>query len=93
VIIKQYEEFLHFLGYTRIISRVFLRHTDIKNQCMNLYNGHNLLFFTGIYCCAVFCLIGISIVETIFVNYLKVKAANRGSVETTSTVTGQDGKS
>ncbi|XP_039531165.1 5-hydroxytryptamine receptor 3E-like [Pimephales promelas] len=45
----------------------------------------------GIYCCAVFCLIGMSIVETIFVNYLKVKASNRGSVETTSTVTGQDG--
>jgi len=60
---------------------------------MDLYNGHTVLFFTGIYCCAVFCLIGMSIVETIFVNYLKVKASNRGSVETTSTVTGQDGKS
>ncbi|XP_039531167.1 5-hydroxytryptamine receptor 3A-like [Pimephales promelas] len=45
----------------------------------------------GVYCCAVFCLIGISLLETIFVNYLKAETANRGSVETTSTVSGQDG--
>jgi len=57
---------------------------------MDLYNGHTVLFFTGIFHRG---LIGMSIVETIFVNYLKVKASNRGSVETTSTVTGQDGKS
>ncbi|XDV14185.1 hypothetical protein PO909_002364 [Leuciscus waleckii] len=44
----------------------------------------------GVYCCAVFCLIGISIVETIFVNYLKAKGAKKRSVETTSTVSGQD---
>ncbi|XDV14184.1 hypothetical protein PO909_002363, partial [Leuciscus waleckii] len=45
----------------------------------------------GIYCCAVFCLIGISIVEIILVNYLKAKGAKKSSVETTSTVSGQDG--
>ncbi|XDV14191.1 hypothetical protein PO909_002369, partial [Leuciscus waleckii] len=45
----------------------------------------------GIYCCAVFCLIGISILETILVNYLKAKGAKKSSVETTSTVSGQDG--
>jgi len=60
---------------------------------MDLYNVHTVLFFTGVYCCAVFCLIGISLLETIFVNYLKAETANRGSVETTSTVSGQDGKS
>ncbi|KAK7168429.1 hypothetical protein R3I94_002488 [Phoxinus phoxinus] len=45
----------------------------------------------GIYCSAIFCLIGISIVETILVNYLKSKGAKRRSVETTSTVSDQDG--
>ncbi|XP_048008566.1 5-hydroxytryptamine receptor 3A-like [Megalobrama amblycephala] len=46
----------------------------------------------GVYCCAIFCLIGISIVETIFVNFLKTKAAEKRSVETTAavTVTGRD---
>ncbi|XP_077086753.1 5-hydroxytryptamine receptor 3A-like isoform X3 [Siphateles boraxobius] len=44
----------------------------------------------GIYCLAIFCLIGISIVETIFVNYLKAKGAKKKSVETTSTDSGSD---
>ncbi|XP_077086740.1 5-hydroxytryptamine receptor 3A-like isoform X2 [Siphateles boraxobius] len=45
----------------------------------------------GIFCLAIFCLIGISIMETIFVNYLKAKGAEKKSVETTSTDSGSDG--
>ncbi|XP_048040245.1 5-hydroxytryptamine receptor 3B-like [Megalobrama amblycephala] len=44
----------------------------------------------GVYCCAIFCLITISMVETIFVNFIMVKGAEKGSVETTAAVTGQD---
>ncbi|KTF81724.1 hypothetical protein cypCar_00024308, partial [Cyprinus carpio] len=46
----------------------------------------------GIYCSGIFILIGISILETILVNFLKAKGAEKISVETTATVTGQDGK-
>ena len=49
-------------------------------------------FFTGVYCCAIFCIIGISVLETILVNYLKAKGAKKRSVETTAAVSGQDGK-
>uniref|UniRef100_A0A8C1S8H1 5-hydroxytryptamine receptor 3A-like n=1 Tax=Cyprinus carpio TaxID=7962 RepID=A0A8C1S8H1_CYPCA len=44
----------------------------------------------GIYCSGIFILIGISILETILVNFLKAKGAEKISVETTATVTGQD---
>ncbi|XDV14092.1 hypothetical protein PO909_002308 [Leuciscus waleckii] len=44
----------------------------------------------GIYCSVIFCLIAISMVESILVNFLKVKGAEKRSVETTSTVNGQD---
>ncbi|ROL54739.1 5-hydroxytryptamine receptor 3C [Anabarilius grahami] len=44
----------------------------------------------GIYCCAVFCLITISMVETIFVNFIMAKGAKMRSVETTAAVTGRD---
>ncbi|XP_067309263.1 5-hydroxytryptamine receptor 3A-like [Pseudorasbora parva] len=47
----------------------------------------------GVYCGAVFCLMSISIVETVFVNYLMAKGAEKRSVETTATVSGQYGKS
>ncbi|XP_067285195.1 5-hydroxytryptamine receptor 3A-like [Pseudorasbora parva] len=43
----------------------------------------------GVYCGAVFCLMSISIVETVFVNYLMAKGAEKRSVETTATVSGQ----
>lgn len=55
--------------------------------------SHSLLFFTGIYCCGIFCLIGISILETILVNFLKSKGAEMRSVEKTAAVSGRDGKS
>ncbi|XP_067280280.1 5-hydroxytryptamine receptor 3A-like [Pseudorasbora parva] len=44
----------------------------------------------GVYCGAVFCLMSISIVETVFVNYLMAKGAEKRSVETTATVSGQE---
>ncbi|CAM4420548.1 unnamed protein product [Leuciscus chuanchicus] len=45
----------------------------------------------GVYCCGIFCLIGISILETILVNYLMAKGAeSRSLVETTAAVTGCD---
>ncbi|XP_059406008.1 5-hydroxytryptamine receptor 3A-like [Carassius carassius] len=44
----------------------------------------------GIYCSAIFSLIGISILETILVNLLKAKGAEKRSVETTAAITGQD---
>ncbi|XDV14093.1 hypothetical protein PO909_002309, partial [Leuciscus waleckii] len=45
----------------------------------------------GVYCTGIFCLIGLSIVETIFVNYLMAKGAeSRSLVETTAAVTGCD---
>ncbi|XP_016111812.1 5-hydroxytryptamine receptor 3A-like, partial [Sinocyclocheilus grahami] len=44
----------------------------------------------GIFCSGIFILIGISILETILVNFLKAKGAEKISVETTATVTGQD---
>ncbi|XP_058626438.1 5-hydroxytryptamine receptor 3A-like isoform X1 [Onychostoma macrolepis] len=47
----------------------------------------------GVYCSVIFSLIGISILETILVNFLMVRAAERrsvASVETTSAVTGRD---
>ncbi|XP_039509906.1 5-hydroxytryptamine receptor 3A-like [Pimephales promelas] len=44
----------------------------------------------GVYCGVIFCLIGISIMETIFVNYLKYQAAKKRSVETTADLTGRD---
>ncbi|KAL1277530.1 hypothetical protein QQF64_024203 [Cirrhinus molitorella] len=45
----------------------------------------------GVYCSAIFILIGISILETILVNLLKAKG--KRSVETTAAVTGPNGKS
>ncbi|KAK9978253.1 hypothetical protein ABG768_020012 [Culter alburnus] len=44
----------------------------------------------GIYCSVIFCLIGISIMETILVNFLMAKGAKRSAVDTTAAVTGQD---
>ncbi|KAK2915841.1 hypothetical protein Q8A67_000215 [Cirrhinus molitorella] len=44
----------------------------------------------GIYYSVIFILIGISILETILVNLLKAKGAEKRSVETTATVTDQD---
>ncbi|XP_039523136.1 5-hydroxytryptamine receptor 3A-like [Pimephales promelas] len=42
------------------------------------------------YCCAVFCLIGIGILETCFVNFLMTRGDEKRSAETTSTVSGRD---
>ncbi|XP_056117895.1 5-hydroxytryptamine receptor 3A-like [Rhinichthys klamathensis goyatoka] len=42
------------------------------------------------YCCAVFCLIGIGILETFLVNCLMARGAEKRSAETTSTVSGRD---
>ncbi|CAM4419905.1 unnamed protein product [Leuciscus chuanchicus] len=44
----------------------------------------------GVFCCVIFFLIGISILETILVNYLSIKGAEKRSVETKAAVTGQD---
>ncbi|CAM4420094.1 unnamed protein product [Leuciscus chuanchicus] len=44
----------------------------------------------GVFCGVTFCLIGISILETFFVNYLMAKGAEKRSVETTAAVSGQD---
>ncbi|RXN14043.1 5-hydroxytryptamine receptor 3A-like protein [Labeo rohita] len=44
----------------------------------------------GIYCSVVFSLIGISILETIFVTFLMDKGAEKRSVENTAAVSGQD---
>ncbi|XP_077086692.1 5-hydroxytryptamine receptor 3A-like [Siphateles boraxobius] len=45
----------------------------------------------GVYCTGIFCLIGISIVETILVNFLMARGAeSRSLVETTAAVSGQD---
>ncbi|XP_026064735.1 5-hydroxytryptamine receptor 3A-like [Carassius auratus] len=46
----------------------------------------------GIYCSAIFSLIGISILETILVNLLKAKGAEKRSVETTAAITCQYSK-
>ncbi|KAK7174167.1 hypothetical protein R3I93_001377 [Phoxinus phoxinus] len=43
----------------------------------------------GVYCCAVFCLIGIGLLETFLVNVM-TRGAEKRSVETTSTVSGRD---
>jgi len=49
--------------------------------------------FTGVYCSGIFCLIGISILETIIVNYLMAKGSeSRSAVENTDAATGCDGK-
>ncbi|RXN35013.1 coiled-coil domain-containing protein 130 [Labeo rohita] len=50
----------------------------------------------GVYCSVIFSLIGISILETILVNFLMTRGAERrstASVETTAVVTGRDGNS
>ncbi|XP_048008242.1 5-hydroxytryptamine receptor 3A-like isoform X2 [Megalobrama amblycephala] len=44
----------------------------------------------GIYCCGIFCLIGISILETILVNFLKTKGDKMRSLEKTAAVSGRD---
>ncbi|XP_016328520.1 5-hydroxytryptamine receptor 3A-like [Sinocyclocheilus anshuiensis] len=44
----------------------------------------------GIYCSVIYSLIGISILETILVNLLKAKGAEKRSVETTAAITGRD---
>ncbi|XP_042577278.1 5-hydroxytryptamine receptor 3A [Cyprinus carpio] len=44
----------------------------------------------GIYCSVIFSLIGISILETILVNLLKAKGAEKRSVDTTAAITGQN---
>ncbi|XP_048008590.1 5-hydroxytryptamine receptor 3A-like isoform X2 [Megalobrama amblycephala] len=44
----------------------------------------------GVYCCVIFCLIGISMVETILVNFMMVKGAEKKSVEITAAVTGRE---
>ncbi|XDV14095.1 hypothetical protein PO909_002311 [Leuciscus waleckii] len=44
----------------------------------------------GVFCCAVFCLIGIGLLETFLVNYLMARGAEKRSVKTTSTVSGRD---
>lgn len=49
--------------------------------------------FTGVYCSVIFSLIGISILETIVVNFMMARGAESRSVETTAAVTGRDGKS
>jgi hypothetical protein len=50
--------------------------------------------FAGVYCTGIFCLIGMSILETILVNCLMAKGSeSRSAIETTAAVTGRDGKS
>ncbi|KAK7174168.1 hypothetical protein R3I93_001378 [Phoxinus phoxinus] len=47
----------------------------------------------GVYCSVIFSLIGISILETILVNFLMARGAESRPVETTAAVSGRDGKS
>ncbi|CAM4420611.1 unnamed protein product [Leuciscus chuanchicus] len=44
----------------------------------------------GVYCSVIFSLIGISILETILVNFMMARGAESRSVETTAAVTGRD---
>ncbi|CAM4419990.1 unnamed protein product [Leuciscus chuanchicus] len=44
----------------------------------------------GVFCGVIFFLIAISMMETIFVNYLMAKGSKKRSVETTTAVSGQD---
>jgi len=85
-----------FLSYITVLmenSVILLEFGHFSTARLEIsINGHNLLFDTGVYCCGVFCLIGISIVETILVNYVQAKGAKRRSVETASTISGPDGK-
>ncbi|ROL45721.1 5-hydroxytryptamine receptor 3A [Anabarilius grahami] len=56
----------------------------IAGQCHQPYCSFWLYY--GV----IFCLIGISMVETIFVNFMMVKGAEKKSVETIATVTGRE---
>lgn len=54
---------------------------------LNWVSGSQRIF-TGIYCSVIFSLTGISILETILVNFLMAKGKKNRSVETTDAITG-----